>query len=828
MNIVQSFTQSGCLALSWLLVLLPSGGSLSGNLLAADATSGQQSLWIDMPRDAGEIVLQGPDARWQVLVTLRSAGEETDVTQQVQYRIDPPIAMIDSDGYLQPVGNGRGTLEASMDQLRFQIPIQVQAFDASPAIHFSNQVVPIFTKFGCNGGGCHGKAAGQGGFRLSLLGFESEDDYEHLVSESRGRRVFPSLPDQSLLLLKAINASPHGGGQRFEPDSQEYRLLRRWIATGMPRGDSAAPVVTEIEITPRQRRLTRNQTQQLNVIAVYSDGSTEDITRMVQFESNNTDLATVDARGKVTLADRAGDVAVMARYQGQVAVFAASIPLGIEVAQWPDAVNLVDEKVFDKLRSLGIPPSDLCDDATFLRRVTLDIAGRLPTPLEADAFLQNEDQDKRSAAIDRLLDSEDYAAYFAKKWTMILRNRRANAGYQLGTFAFSQWLRQAFADNQPYDQIVRQLLTATGTVETDPAVSWWRAVPDTESRLEDTAQLFLGQRLQCAKCHHHPQEKWGQADYYHMAAFFSKVVRKEGPVADEPMFVSRVGGAAAKHPKTGANLTPAGLDAEPADFDELADPREHLVDWMVQTDNPFFAKSLVNRYWKHFFGVGLVEPEDDMRVTNPPSNQELLDGLADFFATSGFDLKTLVRLICNARVYQLSSQPNEHNLDDTNSYSRFYPKRLTAEVLLDAVDQVLLSQTVFEGLPAGTRAVELPDTGFRSYFLDVFGRPAGSTACQCERSDESTLAQSLQLLNSKELQGKLSHPNSRPALMSKQPTAAETSIDELYLAALCRYPTPDERTQAAQYIATRNDHLQEAFEDLVWALINSKAFLFNH
>lgn len=778
------------------------------------------------------IELRGRDARWQLQVVAQLPGQQPltrDVTRQVTYQVEPAgVVEIDESGFVTPLANGAVRLTATTRGLATPpLQVHVSGMETVQPVSFPNQVVPIFTKFGCNGGGCHGKAAGQGGFRLSLLGFEPREDFSHLVHESRGRRLFPAVPSQSLLLLKATNQSPHGGGQRLEADSHEYRVLQRWIASGMEYGDEAQLRVTSIEVVPAQAQLERQATQQLSVIATYSDGSYEDITRTAQYESNNTDLADVDAQGLVTLSDRPGDVAVMARYQGQVAVFRASLPLGVPIEKWPPTRNLVDELVFSKWKSLGIPPSEVCDDATFIRRVTLDLCGRLPTAEETSAFLADTHADKYEQTVDRLLVSLDHAEFFAKKWSTILRNRRASPGYQLGTFAFFDWLRNSFYNNLPYDQLVRQLLTASGSVEANPPVTWLREVATTEARVEDAAQLFLGQRLQCARCHHHPFEKWSQADYYHMAAFFSNVTKRDGDTPDQPRFVSRVAKATAKHPKSGADLLPAGLDASPQDIPAAIDPRQELVDWMVAPQNPFFARSLVNRYWKHFFALGLVEPEDDMRVTNPASNPELLDGLAEDFVAHNFDLRHLLRVICTSTTYRLSSDANEHNLRD-QSYARYYPKRLQAEVLLDAVDQVLLTSTSFSGVPAETRAVALPDNNFSSYFLDVFGKPDSTTACECERSQEATLAQSLHLLNSKEIQTKLSSDSALPASLAVSSDSTEQKINQLYMSALSRLPSEAELQTASQYIVDHADNPKAAFEDLVWAILNSKEFLFNH
>lgn len=793
------------------------------------AASGAGQLQIAVPANSAAIELKGQDARWQLVVTSTDdLGQETDVTRQATITVDPPIAQLDATGYLQPLSDGAATITASWNHSSCSCQLNVQGTTQIQPVDFFHQVVPIFTKFGCNGGGCHGKASGQGGFKLSLLGFEPEDDYERLVVESRGRRLFPAMPDQSLLLQKAVGSAPHGGGQRLELDTQEYRTLRRWIASGSPRGDGQNKMVTAIEVFPSQRRLPQGHTQQLSVWASYSDGSLEDITRAAQFDSNNSDLATVDVSGWVQLSHQPGDVAVMARYQGHVGVFRASIPLGHEVHEFPPSVNLVDEAVFSKLKTLGIPPSALCDDHSLVRRATLDICGRLPTVDETMAFASSTSPTKVEELVDRLLSSEDYADFFARKWVLILRNGRKAPGKQLGSFAFHRWLRENFHQNVPYHRFVGELLTASGSIESNPPVTWWREVPNTESRVEDAAQLFLGQRLQCARCHHHPFEKWSQKDYYHLAAFFSKVSTKEGSTPDNPIFVSKVGAASAAHPKSGQALAPAGLDSPPAELDPSDDPRRELAEWMSDPSNPFFARSLVNRYWKHFMGSGIVEPEDDLRVTNPPTNPQLLDGLAESFVRSGFDLKQLIRTICTSSAYRLSSEANELNLSDNSSYSRYYPKRLQAEVLLDAIDQVLMTQTQFPDVALGTRAVQLQDTGFPSYFLDVFGRPAGATACECERSGEATLAQSLHLLNSKEIQSKLTSDTGRAASMSVSSEPLAEQITSVYLTALSRRPDDSELKSALSYIAARPNSKREAIEDFLWAMVNSKEFLFNH
>lgn len=789
--------------------------------------------------------MQGGDARLQLLVTAKTEdGELWDVTRQVEFVAEPAeFVSIDEFGSVIPLADGNVTVTAQMaGGLTASTQIEVHGIGSEPPIHFANRVVPVFTKLGCNGGGCHGKISGQNGFRLSLLGFEPQDDHGFLVKESRGRRVSPAAPERSLLLTKGTNEVPHGGGQRMDRDSYEYRLLWRWIAQGMPYGDPEAATVESIEVFPQSRRLAPGESQQLALLARYTDGSVEDVTGAAVYESNDPAMADVSPQGLVQLNRQVGDVAVMARFQGKVAVFHANIPLlrsadaagqqqaAADESSFPEPVNSVDRHVFAKLQTLGIPPSPPCDDATFLRRATLDIAGRLPTLEEVVAFADDPapSREKRERLIDRLLDSPDYAEYFAGKWGAILRNRRSNPALQLTNLAFHQWLRESLAENKSYDRIVRELLTASGSPVSNPPVAWFAQVPDTEQRTEDAAQLFLGQRIQCARCHHHPYEKWSQADYAQLSAFFTLVTKKGGDNGTDAEFVSRPGTPGGRHPKTGQTLPPAGLDAEPVPLSADDDPRAHLVDWMVAPDNPFFARALVNRYWKHFLGRGLVEPEDDLRITNPPSNPELMDALAEEFVNSGYDLKHLIRLICTSHTYGVSSDAVSDNLDDRRSHSRFYPKRLTAEVLLDAVDTVTNSPTAFAGMPAGTRAAALPDTNFSSYFLSVFGRPESTTACECERSQESNLAQSLHLLNSEEIQGKLSTDSGRAAAMAAEDSADDREkVIKLYRIALARPPADDEMEAVLQHLSSREDR-RAAMEDVIWSLINSKEFLFNH
>jgi hypothetical protein len=779
----------------------------------------------------GGFVISGRDASQQLVVEGKyDSGQIRDLSRDVKYTLsEEGIAKVDATGHVTPVKEGAVTIHIeAAPGIETQANVTVTHIAQDMAVNFPNQIVPIFTKYGCNSGGCHGKSGGQNGFALSLLGFEPTEDFEHLVKEARGRRVFPAAPARSLLLRKASAQSPHGGGHRIAADSPAFRLMQRWIEQGMPYGKPEDPTVTHIDVYPQERLMGRDASQQVVVVAHYTDGSSEDVTRMTQFDSNDSEMAEASVTGLVTTAKLTGSVAVMARYQGHVGVFRATVPLGVEVASLPAVKNLIDGKVFEKLKALGLPASEICDDTTFLRRTTVDICGRLPTLLEAEQFAADADPNKREKLVEQLLASTDYAEYFANKWSAILRNKRRQDSDKRATYAFYDWIRTSFHQTKPYDEFVREIVASTGEVGKNPPVAWYREVKDQSAQLEDTAQLFLGLRIQCARCHHHPFEKWSQQDYYGFAAFFAQVGRKRAPLRNEDrIYVNRTM-PQARNPKTGENVPATGLGSEPLGLTADDDARMALAGWMAEKDNPFFAHALVNRYWKHFFGRGLVDPEDDMRVTNPASNPELLAALAQDFIAHEFDIKHLIRTICASNVYQLSASPNEWNEDDKQNFSRYYPKRLNAEVLLDAIDQVTGTTSNFTGMPADVRAVALPDNGFSSYFLTVFGRPEASSACECERSGEANLAQSLHLLNSSEIQNKLTAGNGIAARLGADKARDNLSkVRELYLLAFSREPTPDEASIALSHVE-KNEDPRKAFEDVVWALINTKEFLFNH
>jgi hypothetical protein len=736
----------------------------------------------------------------------------------------------------------RLSLAAAIATFAISLPDSVHAQESAPTISFVNDVVPVLTKAGCNAGVCHAKAGGgQKGFHLSLLGFEAAEDYEHIVKENRGRRLFLSVPENSLLLTKASGKTPHGGGLRIKTDSKAYQILLNWIRQGATFDGEVAPKLLAVDVQPGRGTVQRNGEQQLKAVAKYSDGSERDVTEQALFESNDKSMADVSDRGLVKVLDIPGKVAIMVRYQGRISVFNASIPLAAPVENVPPSKNFVDDLVFANLKEIGVPPSPVCDDATYLRRITLDISGRLPTEEESRAFLANTAADKRDQVIDSLLSSPEYADFFANKWTAMLKNRRDDASDITSNFAFYAWVRDSLLANKPYDQMVRELLAATGTVIANPPVAWYKRVKEPKQQLEDVAQLFLGVRMQCAQCHHHPFERWSQDDYYSLSAFFTQVGRKPSATRGEDLIFHKRGVAVAINIKTGASLKPGALgDAIPAIAPD-EDPRLKLADWMSSPQNPFFAKALVNRYWKHFFRRGLIEPEDDIRDSNPPTNPELLAALEKHFIDSHFDLKSLVKVIVQSNAYQLSATPNEHNIADVQNYSRYYPRRLQAEVMLDAIDDLTGARTDFPNLPAGTRAIALPDNSYNnaSPFLRVFGRPENESVCECERIQSSSLAQSLHLMNAADIKGKLATGNGRADRLSKSDKPPEDRIRELYMVAFSREPKAEELKVAVDYLAEplldsagnpvdAQRANQEKFQDLIWALINTKEFLFNH
>ena len=616
--------------------------------------------------------------------------------------------------------------------------VEVRGLNNPAPVSFEQQIVPLLTKAGCNSGACHGKAEGQNGFKLSIFGFDTEADYQSLVMESRGRRVVHVFPERSLLFAKATARVPHGGGLRISDGSLPARRLLRWIIEGTKYRSDAVPPVAAIEVEPSQQIMLSRGFQQLRVVAVDSAGNRRCVTAEAEFESNATTIANVDRRGGVQIGEIPGEAAILARYLGHVAVFRVTVPRpGVQFAR-PAESNFIDGHLWNKLAQLGIPPSDLADDATFLGRVFLDTIGTLPTPAEARAFLTSTDPRKRAALIDELLERPEYADYWAMRWSDMLRVDRDAVTAQ-GAIAMTNWLRRQFSENRPYDQFVRDIVTAQGNIASDRPAAFYKVLNSPEIMSRSISQLFLGVRIECAQCHHHPSEKWSQDDYFALAGLFTGVTRKQLPSGMEAI-VAR-GGNNLNHPRTSQPVPAHPLGAPASDLAGVDDRRTVLADWMVAPDNPYLSRALVNRLWSHYFGRGLVEPVDDLRATNPATNEALLDELARHFVQLRFDMKAFTRTLLNSRAYQLGSATPANILDEQN-FSHAISKPMPAEVLLDAICQVTGVAEKFNGWPEGSRAIQVWDNRMPSYFLKLFGRPVRASVCECERSTEPSIVTS--------------------------------------------------------------------------------------
>ena len=726
---------------------------------------------------------------------------------------------------------------------RFLIAFALLAFSLSPAcqlraeepaiVDFENDLQPIFTRFGCNSGPCHGKARGQGGFQLSLLGFDGQQDYDAIAKEGRGRRVFPGAPENSLLISKPAGKTPHGGGKRLDVDSPEYQTLLNWVRQGMPRKAPSAATLQSITVSPPSLILAASQTQALTVTAKYSDGAERDVTRLTAFQSNEAPIASVNENGLVTAGQITGDAAIMARFMGQIAVCDVMIPrpevIPAEVYAQLPRNNFIDELVWQKLQRLNITPSPVCDDHTFLRRATTDISGRIPTLEEVNAFLADTSADKRSKLIDRLLEEPEFADHWANKWADLLRPNPYHVGIK-ATFNYDHWIRQSFHDRKPWDQFVRELLTARGGTFRDGSVVMFRDRRQPEELTTLVSQLFIGVRLDCAKCHHHPFEVWGQDDFYSFAAYFSKIGRKgtgiSAPISGSEEFVFTGTSGSVTHPVTGATMTPRPLFGEAPPVVEGQDQREALAAWITSPNNHLFAQVMSNRVWADLLARGFVEPVDDLRATNPPTNRPLLKALGEHFRDSGFSITELIRVVANSHVYQLSSLPNETNAADTRNYSRHYRHRLRAEVLLDAVSLVTGVPQEFDAMPPDSSARQLWTHRSDSLFLDTFGRPDPNQDPPCERMSDSTVVQSLHLMNSEKLYGDIGSDGGTAKSLADSEKSAEEISGELYARVFGRKPTVEETALVTELLAAEGAVRRQVIEDLMWAMVNSAEFVF--
>jgi len=696
--------------------------------------------------------------------------------------------------------------------------------------NFELDVMPVLTAAGCNAGACHGKSRGQNGFALSLLGFDPDFDFTAITHEGHGRRIFPAAPDNSLLLRKAALRLPHGGGERLKPGSRQYETVRRWIELGMPRAAAGAPALARISLEPAEHVLAAGATEQLKALAHYSDGSIRDVTDLADFQSNEVGVVAVD-HGLVKAGPLPGEATLMVRYMNQLATWNTAIPLAEPVdASVYSAItrqNFIDGHVWDKLAKLGITPSQPAPESTFLRRAYLDVIGRLPTADEARAYLSNTSPARREELIDALLDRPEFADFWANKWADLLRPNPYRVGIK-PTMAFDAWIRDAFRRNLPLDQFARELLTAQGSAWRNGAATWFRDRRTPEEITPVVSQLFLGIRLECAKCHHHPFEVWSQDDFYSLAAYFSRVSHKgEGispPISGGEEVVLVADSGSVSHPITGKPLEPRPLFGQARPITAGEDPRQALAEWITR-DNPYFARVMANRIWAELMGRGIVEPVDDLRATNPPSNPALLESLAQDLRDQGYDLKKLVRRIMTSHVYSLSSLPSERNVGDTRNYSRHYRQRLRAEVLLDAVCDVTGTSEAMGGMPAESRSIEIWTHRVESLFLDAFGRPDGNQDPPYERVSDATVVQALHLMNAPALQKKVVSDEGYAAQLAASDKPPAEIVEELYLTMYSRFPTTEESTAVVEAFQ-QNASRRQATEDLLWAMLNTPEFLF--
>ena len=778
-----------------------------------------------------KIALNGATAQQQVIVQRFSDGlAREQISENLEWTVEPNSVASIENGILTPRNNGKAILRVIHDGNQAEIGLEVRNYEQAEDWSFRNHVQPILAKFGCSAGACHGAAAGKNGFKLSLRGYDNKGDFIALTRHALGRRIIPQDPGRSLLLTKPTGSIPHKGGKRFEVASLEYRVISQWIAGGFPGPKASDPQIERIEITPNQVNLLPGASQQILVRAYFDNGKQEDVTRWAKYSSANESVVRVNEEGKVEVIGY-GEGAITAWYLSRIATTTITVPFEDETPGSDIAVaktdNLIDLEVQKKLKQLNLPASPKSNDSQFLRRVYLDTLGILPTVEEAKTFLEDISPTKRSKLIEQLLLRPEYVDYWSYKWSDLLLVQSK----QLGTpamWAYYRWIREQVARNTPWDEFARQVVTAQGSNLSNGAANFFVLHDDPKIMAETTTQAFLGMSINCAKCHNHPLEKWTNDQYFQMANLFARVRTKNGSANNESIIFTSFSGDVVQ-PLTGKPQPPTPLDGTPVAEDDTRDRRHHLANWLVAADNPYFSRAIANRVWANFMGVGLVENIDDLRVTNPASNEALLSRLGKYLADNEFDLKSMIRLILESDTYQRSSDPNGINKEDSRFYSRYYPRRLMAEVMLDAFSQITDVPTAFSGFPKGWRALQLPDSNIESYFLSSFGRADRAQTCVCERTDEPSVAQVLHIANGKTLNQKLSEPeNSIGASLSRK-TAPLQIVENLYLAALSRYPSESEKEGIESLLnETPSTELRPAIEDIYWAVLSSREFLFSH
>lgn len=756
-----------------------------------------------------KLQLQGNRGRVQLVLTGFAEKSEHDLTRTVAMTSSNPSVAVVENGVVLPRGNGSAEIIAKVGALEARGQIEVRDYETAIPVSFEYGALAALSKQGCNAGACHGSPSGKGGFRLSLRAFDPKLDELTLIREDFGRRANMVDPARSLLLLKPLMKVAHGGGKKLSTTDPAYAILRDWIAEGCRTDPETQPRCEKIEIYPPSGKLLKfpASKQQFSVLAHFSDGTVRDVTQLAVFTSSDEQVVSIDENGLATGHDR-GEAAVVVRYLEFIESAFITFVRDIDGFVWnsPPQHNYVDTAIDAKLKQLQFLPSDLCSDEEFLRRVYLDVTGLLPTIEQAAAFLKDDSSDKRGRLIDDLLERPEHAKFWALKWGDLLRLTNAQVT-STGVYKYHRWVERAIRTNMPYDEFARELLTASGSTLTNPPANFYRTAADTNDCVETISQVFLGSRLQCAKCHNHPFERWTQDNYYGMAAFFNRVQRKNTPRSDE-MFVWVAGTGEVTQPRTGQQMKPWLPLAGDVDSPDPLDRRKSFADWLTQPENPFFAKIEVNRIWSHLFGRGIVEPADDFRESNPPSNAELLDALAKDFAESGFDRKHVIRTILNSRAYQTSFQPNDFNRDDTKYFSHFQPRLLSAEQLLDAICHVTGIPEAFGTLPAGTKATQLPAPDLVKHeFLKIFGQPERQTVCACERTSESNLGMAIQFFNGPLIYNKLRDGKNRFRI-SLADKSNEELIRELHLAAMSRAPTEAEMQISLKHIANKHGELQ--------------------
>ncbi len=763
-----------------------------------------------------------------VLVAHYSDDVTRDITFESSVKVaNPKIARL-VDSILFPVADGSTQLIARFQDQQIEIPITVTGAKKKRPVSFKLDVMPVFLKAGCNTGSCHGSARGQDRFMLSLFGYDPEGDHYRITREQGTRRINLALPEESMLVEKAIGAVPHTGGKLFGKESKHWATLVSWLRMGAPEDPADLAKPEKIELFPPSLLLEgEGATQKMSVLAHYSDGTTRDVTDLSVFQSNNEPAAGIDDRGLVTAGKR-GEAFIMARFNVfTVGIQVVVIPedLGYQRPTLPTN-NYIDSLVHDKLHKLRMTPSELCSDEVFIRRVFLDITGLLPNQKDVDYFLNDETPDKRSRLVDELLEQKEFTEIWVMKFAELLQIQTDdNQGMSYkSTLLYFNWLKDRIANNIPMDQIVKELLTSKGGTFENPATNYYQVEKDNLKITENVAQVFMGMRIQCAQCHNHPFDQWTQDDYYSFASFFSQLGRKRGADPRESIIYNKKSGEI-DHPVHKKPMPAKFLGGEAPDIPKGHDRREVLANWLASPDNPFFARNLANIVWAHFFGQGIIEPVDDVRVSNPPSNPELLNDLAKRFTQYNYDFKKLVRDVCNSRTYQLSTQTNPSNENDLRNFSRAQLRRLRAEVMLDVISQVTLTRNKFKGLPLGAKAIQIADGRVSNYFLTTFGRATRETVCSCEVVMEPSLSQALHLMNGDTTndrikQGKL------VAGMIKDGSDAPQIIDDLFMRCYSRKPNPEEKR--VLLASVEEDAKEESLEDIFWALLNSKEFIFNH